>query len=71
MGDLAGTLVMLFSAHEEIRFLFHYRTDSGQYDLDTDELREALDGMSLNDYKVMAYLKEMVAENLAEIHANE
>ena len=38
---------------------------------DTDEVKEALGGMSMNDLTIIKYLKEMVAENLAEIHANE
>ena len=39
--------------------------------LDTDDLKEALDGMSLNDIHIINYLKEMISENLAAIHANE
>ncbi|MDY6348385.1 MAG: hypothetical protein SPL42_08180, partial [Bacteroidales bacterium] len=34
------------------------------YVLDTDELYEALDGVSLQEPEVMAYIKEMVAENI-------
>lgn len=69
MGDLAGTLVLTIAAHPEIRFLFHFkRTQDGNdtidYTLDTDELYEALDGVSLQEPEVMAYLKEMVEENI-------
>ena len=71
MGDLPGTLVLLLSAHEDIHFVITYRTDVDEYVLDTDELKEALDGMSLNDIHIINYLKEMIAENLAEIKANE
>ena len=38
---------------------------------DTDEIKEALGGMSMNDLTIIRYLKEMVAENLDEIHANQ
>ena len=38
---------------------------------DTDEIKEALDGMSMNDINIMKYLKEMIQENLEEIHYNE
>ena len=34
------------------------------YLLDTDEVYEALDGVSLQEPDVMAYLKEMVEENI-------
>lgn len=71
MGDLAGTLVLLLSAHEDIHFTITYRTDEGEYVLDTNELKEALDGMSLGDIHIISYLKEMIRENLAEIGANE
>ena len=71
MGDLPGTLVMLLSAHEDIHFVATYRTDESEFVLDTDELKEALDGMSMNDIHIIGYLKEMIAENLKEIHANE
>ena len=71
MGDLAGTLVMLVSQHEDIHFIITYTTDDGEFIFDTDEIKEALGGMSMNDITIVRYLKEMVKENLAEIHANE
>ena len=69
MGDLAGTMVLTIAAYPEIRFLFHSQrtkacTDTIDYTLDTDELYEALDGVSLQEPEVMAYLKEMVEENI-------
>ena len=71
MGDLAGTLVMLFAAHEDIHFIYKHITDEGEFVFDTDEIKEALDGMSMNDINIMKYLKEMIQENLEEIHYNE
>ena len=71
MGDLPGTIILLLSGHQDIHFLISYITDQGEYTLDTDELREALDGLSLSDVHIINYVKEMIAENLAEIHANE
>ena len=71
MGDLAGWLVMLVSQHEDIHFIITYVTDEGEFVFDTDEVKEALDGMSMNDVSIMDYLKEMVRENLAEIKAND
>ena len=69
MGDLAGTMVLTIAAHPEIHFVFHFqRTQGGEqttdYVLDTDELYEALDGVSLQEPEVMSYIKEMVEENI-------
>ena len=68
MGDLAGSLVMLFSAHEDIHFIYKHITDDGEFVFDTDEIKEALDGMPMTDVSIMKYLKEMIQENLEEIH---
>lgn len=71
MGDLAGTLIMLVSQHEDIHFVIRYITDQDEFVFDTNEVKEALDGMSMNDLSVIRMLKEMVEENLKDIGANE
>ena len=67
LGDIAGTVVMLAAQHEDIRFVYNHVTDSGQYTFDTAEVREALDGMSINEYSIIKYLREMINENLSAI----
>ena len=71
MGDLAGTIVMLCAAHQDIHINYTHITDEGEFVFDTDEIHEALDGMDMNDMKVYAWLKDMVRENLEEIHYND
>ena len=71
MGDLAGTIVMLCAQHEDIHYIYRHITDEGEYTFDTDEVKEALDGMSMNDINIIKYLKEMIQENLEEIGFNE
>ena len=71
MGDLAGTIVMLCAQHEDIHYIYRDITDEGEYIFDTDEVKEALDGMSMNDINIIKYLKEMIEENLKEIGFNE
>ena len=70
MGDLAGTIVMLCAAHQDIHIIYRHITDEGEFVFDTDEIHEALDGMDMNDVKVYNWLKDMVQENLDEIHYN-
>ena len=71
MGDLAGTIVMLVSQHEDIHFVYTHITDQDEFVFDTDEVKEALGGMSMNDLSIIKYLKEMISENLKEIGAND
>ena len=71
MGDLAGTIVMLCAAHQDIHIVYRHITDDGEFVFDTNEIKEARDGMDMNDVKVFNWLKEMVQENLEEIHYND
>lgn len=71
MGDITGTLVMLVSQHEDIHFVIKYITDKDEFVFDTDEVKEALGGMSMNDLGIIKMLKEMISENLQEIGASE
>lgn len=64
MGDLAGTVVLTASAYPDIHFIFHYKNDQVDYTFDTDEVNEALDGMSIQDPEIITYLREMVEENI-------
>lgn len=71
MGDIASTVVMLCAQYQDIRFIYTHRTDEGEYIFDTDEVKEALDGMSMQEISIMKYLEEMIRENLKEIKSNE
>lgn len=64
MGDLAGTVVLTASAYPSIHFIFHYSSDQLDYVFDTDEVNEALEGVSIQDPEIIAYLKEMILENI-------
>ena len=66
MGDLAGTVVLTASAYPDIHFIFHYKDNETEYTFDTDEVNEALDGISIQEPEVIAYLKEMVEENIGK-----
>lgn len=68
MGDIAGVIVLTAAANENIRFVYSHKTESGEYVFDTEEIKEALDGMRMNQPEVIRYLKEMIKENLTEIH---
>lgn len=67
MGDIAGTIVMLCSQYENIHFIYTHNTDAGSFVFDTQEVKEALDGMSMKELSIIQYLKEMINENLKEI----
>lgn len=70
-GDIAGVVVLLATANPEIELIFTHTTDEGKYIFDTREVKEALEGVPINDNSIYSFIKEMVTENLKEIKISE
>lgn len=68
LGDIAGVVVMLAVCNDDKQITYTHITDGGKYVFDTNEVRETLDGISLNNYSIITYLKDMINENLVAIH---
>lgn len=67
LGDLAGTCATLIGGAPEIRWVFAFRTDDGEYVFDTDEVRAALDGVPIETPEILLYLTDMLTENIEEL----
>jgi anti-sigma regulatory factor (Ser/Thr protein kinase) len=66
-GDIAGTVVLTASSHPDIRFIYHHQKDGQPYTFDTEEVKEALDGLSIQQPEIIRYLREMIEENLKKM----
>jgi len=71
IGDLVGTLLLLICSSGEIDYVFKHQTPSGEYVLDTREIKQILENVSLNQPEVRSFLKEMLQENLEQIQISE
>ena len=67
LGDIAGTIVLTASAFVDIHFVYRHVKDGNEYIFDTEEVNEALDGISIQDPEIIQYLREMITENLKEL----
>ncbi len=67
IGDMAGTMVSLIQANDQIRFVYTHKTDRGSFVLDTDELHEQLGDVPLSEPAVLRWIEEYINENLEEI----
>lgn len=67
MGDIAGVLVLLFSANPLISFIYRHKTDWGDFSVKSMEIKEVLGIKDSYDPGILKYLKEMINENLNEI----
>ena len=71
MGDIAGVFVLTIAQNEDIRFIMSYKTDNDIFTFDTDQVKETLDGIPLNNNDIIKFLREMIEENIKEIGGNE
>lgn len=70
MGDIAGVLVMLLQSNPAIRFIYSHQTDDGTYAVDTAEVRDILGLNGSIAPGILKHMKEMIRENLDDIHIN-
>ena len=68
LGDIAGTIVLTASAFPDIHFIYKHQKDGEEFIFDTEEVNEALDGISIQDPEIIQYLREMINENLKEMN---
>jgi len=69
LGDIAGVLVLMAGANPQTRFVYTHTTPEGSYTFDSEETRDALDGLPLSEYSIMVPVKEMINANLETIKA--
>lgn len=62
LGDTVETIATLIQGHPDTDFLFAHIFDGKEVRLDTRELREVLEGVPLNTYEVIKWIKEYLNE---------
>ena len=68
LGDLAGTVVALVTANPEgPDFVLECASPKGEMQFDTREIREALQGVPLNEPEIAAWMQESLREEIEPI----
>ena len=62
LGCMKETITTLIQGHPDTDFLFIHQTTSGEVRLDTRELRVILEGVPLDTYEVIVWIKEYLNE---------
>lgn len=71
IGDLAGTLLLLICQPPEIDYVFKHTTSFGTFELNTVEIKQALDDVPVSHPDVRNFIREMLHENLKQIQMSE
>jgi hypothetical protein len=67
LGKMDETLATAIAGNPEVDFVYTHRIDDENYRLDTRELRLVLDDVPLNSASVIAFIRNDIAEALAEM----
>lgn len=67
LGDMAVTLVSLFSGSPEVDFFYCHQCNEKIFHCSTLEIKEELGGLAINHPEVLAWLKEYLEEQEAEL----
>ena len=68
LGDINDTIKILIQCNPDIDFVFTHSTDRGSFTLDTRELREVLEGVSLDTPDVLEWIGQYLEENSNNIY---
>lgn len=72
LGDMPGTMsTLLLGCPEGVEFRFVYSVDGREFELNTEELREALGGVPLNEPEILEWVRQFTAEGIAEARSPE
>ncbi len=71
MGDIASTITGLITSNEAINIKYEHWINDTSFDVTTNELKEALDGVALTEISVMQWLRSFVEENIDELKNNQ
>ena len=62
LGDTASTITTLILGHPERDFVFRHKTDKKEIFLDTREIKNTLDGVPIDNYEVIKWIKDFLTE---------
>ncbi len=71
LGDMAGTMLSLFTAYEDIRFLYKHKIGEKEFFVDTKEIKNVLGDVSLQAPEVYLWLSEFLKEGEEELNQME
>ncbi len=68
LGDVISTITTLIQGHPSVDFKFTHIVDESSVFLDTRELREVLEGVPLDNFEVLLWIKDNLTEQYNDIN---
>jgi hypothetical protein len=67
LGNLPDTVLSLVIAYPQVHWRFYYQVNDQKFDFDDQLIKETLDGVSLTEPDVLAYLRQLLQTGVSEI----
>lgn len=64
LGNMGETIMAIINSGDNFELVYSHKTDSGEFIFDTREVKDMLDGMSINDMSILMWIKEYIHENV-------
>ncbi len=68
LGNLASTLLTLVVGSPEVHWIFKYTVDGQTFEFDDQPVKETLEDVPLSDPTVLAYLRDLLQDGIAELN---
>ena len=68
LGDMAGTMLSLFTSYESIGFLYKHKVNQNEFEVDTKELKKVLGDIPFSTPDVYLWLSEFLKEGEDELY---
>ena len=67
LGDMADTMLGLFTSYEDVDFYYQHKVDDKAFEVETAELKKVLDGVPFTTPEVYLWLSEFLKEGESEL----
>jgi anti-sigma regulatory factor (Ser/Thr protein kinase) len=68
-GDIAGSLTSLIMGNPDVDFVYRHKVDGELFRLDTREVKQELEDVSIQHPDVIRYLADLIRESVAELQS--
>ncbi len=70
LGDIVSTLVILIQSNPQIEFIYTYQYEEECFIFKTEEIKNILKDVSIDNLEVLAWIREYISENIQSITIN-
>ena len=71
LGDMASTIQLLICSHEDVNVTYTHIVDGREFFVSTDQLKEVLEGVSLETPEIRIFVGDYLKENIEALYTDE